>query len=193
MINTEYVDKGLQRLHEIESLLDGDFFAELSDRQEEFNSLHYEEVNQNLKQYTDAEANLIWIADSMDYYKERIKDLQKVLRNEMTVDEADRRILSTIMEKAELINEIVHQEPMIIDGIPHYKLHIGDSSNDSQQLMDLASQATEIIVDHLDYSHEKASVAFWTNGIPELIYISTFTLNDDGVLEENRDMSSSTI
>lgn len=193
MINSEYVNKGLQRLQEIENLLDIDFFSELCDRQGESNVHKSKGLPKDLQQCSDVEDNLSWIASSIVYYKERINDLQKVLRGEMTSEDAEERILGVLAENAEFINEIIHQKPMMIDGIPHYKLHIDDSSNDVFQLQDLAKRATGVILDHLDFSQGKASVAFWTNGIPELIYISTFRLSDDGTIDEERDMSSSTL
>lgn len=193
MVNTEYIKKGVERLQEIEKLLDDDFFSELSDRQEEYNGLHSDSIRGNVEDYTDAEANLVWVADCMDFYKERIKDLQKVLLGELSSEIAEERILGALLDKANAIKEIMDQEPKMIDGIPHYKVCVGESDDDSETLLKLAAERTEIIVDHLDYSAGKASVTFWTNGMPELIYISTFSLNDEGIIEESRDMSSSTI
>ena len=193
MVGTEFVAKGVQRLQDIEKLLDGDFFSELSDRQEEYNGLHAAEIQKDLQQYTDAEVNLVWVADSMDYYKERIRDLQKVLQGEMTTEEAEERILGDLKSKADLINEILHQEPKMTDGYPHYTVHIGASDDDSQQLVGMAQEAAEVIVHHLDYSKGKASVAYWTKGLPELIYISTYSLDEEGMITEARDMSSSTV
>ena len=134
MINSEYVNKGLQRLQEIENLLDIDFFSELCDRQGESNVHKSKGLPKDLQQCSDVEDNLSWIASSIVYYKERINDLQKVLRGEMTSEDAEERILGVLAENAEFINEIIHQKPMMIDGIPHYKLHIDDSSNDAFQL-----------------------------------------------------------
>lgn len=78
---TEIVAKGLKRLREIDSLLDGDFFEKLSNDQTEYNRCHLrEKAPDDYSIYTDAEANLVMIADELDEFRSRIREFIKALR-----------------------------------------------------------------------------------------------------------------
>lgn len=82
----------------------------------------------------------------------------------------------------------------VYKGIPHYKVNVGKSYQSAQTLISLAEKETEKVVNELDFSEsKKITVAFWTHGMPELIYISTFEQQPDGSIVETKDMSSSTI
>lgn len=192
----EFVKRGLQRLQDIEKLLNASFFSALSDEQEKYNNILRREImirEEDIQNYIDAESNLALIADYMNFYRKCIKDLQRILLREISPEMAERRVFDRLLYKVHILQEIAHQQPQIIDGVPHYKVYIGNSDDNPETLMELAAERAEIIMHYLDYSAGKASVAFWTNGVPELIYISTFTLDGEGYIEEKRDMSSSTI
>ncbi len=70
----------------------------------------------------------------------------------------------------------------IIEGMPHYSVTCNNPS-----------RAAKKIKNKLDFSTGKASVAFWSKGLPELYYISTFIKKGNGEIEEKEDYTFSTV